>query len=392
MRVAARNLAVLALSGCWPAREAVGQGPTAHCELKSLYLRYRDKPVDMQQLFEPDVYVYTATLDFAMDSFTVDALAMEGCVTDKVPFQAIPVPLGQMYQIEIFAKSPNSSAKQPYAITVSRLQGTETELQELRITGAKLEPAFNGQLRSYHAKLALSEDYIALHYVLLDTGQKIHFSAEPQVSSRSGSNASQSAESSGSAEQRRLNKVPLATGEAQYLERAKLFPVDHGHSRQVTITLKSSDSMNEREGTYLIDVEREGCNSSKPVYDPLAQACVINCGQSFYKNPDLNRCSRCNTNCRICSSLTHCELCRPDTAAFNYAVQRDGSCLGVESSILAKYFWWCVSVAMFLGLLALMGLIFLCQCLFDCCCPSGRDKLGVGSDSDADPTSERTLS
>lgn len=357
------------------------------CQLRSLHLRYRDRPVDLKPPFTPDAFSYEATMDFAMNAFSIDAIPAFGCITDKVPFRAIPVPNGETYQVTIFAKKENDQMQQPYVIKVTRLTGTETELQNITIAGATVVPDFSEDLRSYRSQLSIGEDFISVHYTKKDTGQTVKITADPQVT------VNQSSTTASASGARRLDGLVLATGEAQYVDEHQFFPIDHAHSRQLSLTVASADSTNQKEATYSVVVTRAGCPVVKPVYDPLSRGCVINCGEGYYRKRDVERCSRCNANCKVCSSVLRCELCQQDTMTENYVLQPDGSCKVVESSVLAKYYWWCVSAALFAGLLGLLGLGFLGHCLCQCVCSlcGGDDRYGIDSDSDASPQSARLV-
>mmetsp|Transcript_158859 Transcript_158859/g.505825 ORF Transcript_158859/g.505825 Transcript_158859/m.505825 type:complete len:366 (+) Transcript_158859:167-1264(+) len=199
------------------------------CQLESLHLRFNSKPVDLAPVFQPSTFVYSATLDWAMDAFSVDAVAHPGCEADKVPFRAISVPKGETYQITIFAKAQNSTVTQAYAIRVKRLDGTETELKTLRILGAQLSPEFNGGLREYTATMVVALEFVNVAYVLLDAGQKVHITAAAQTGS--GGNVSRRLQMLGEQLQAGAQTARV-TGEVQDFERTQLFPIDQGHSRR----------------------------------------------------------------------------------------------------------------------------------------------------------------
>merc|ERR1711933_399508 len=99
---------------------------------------------------------------------------------------------------------------------------------------------------------------------------------------------------------------------------------------------------------------------------------------------------KCNTNCAVCISLVQCQLCREGTIHRNYLLQPDGSCLEVASTFLEKYYWLCVSMAMFIALLLCFGLVLLCQCLCDFCCRKSYYEYETDSEGDID--SERRVS
>jgi len=318
----------------------------------------------------------------------VDAVAHPGCEADKVPFRAISVPKGETYQITIFAKAQNSTVTQAYAIRVKRLDGTETELKTLRILGAQLSPEFNGGLREYTTTMVVAREFVNVAYVLLDAGQKVHITAAAQTGS--GGNVSRRLQMLGEQLQAGAQTARV-TGEVQDFERTQLFPIDQGHSRRLTVSIESADPMSPRDGTYTVTVLREGCTAARPLFDPVSRSCVVNCGAGFYENSESSRCSRCNANCAVCAGLLRCELCRQDTPHLSYIIQQDGSCLGVQSTLLGKYYWWCISLGIFAAALLCMLIGVLCQFICTCCCCPERDRYGFDTDSEAEFESERLL-
>merc|ERR1711881_833997 len=95
----------------------------------------------------------------------------------------------------------------------------------------------------------------------------------------------------------------------------------------------------------------------------------------FYRNGEINRCSKCNTNCAVCANLLKCMLCKADDIDYTYVVQPDGSCLREENHIFKKYWWWCVGFGT-------------CQC----CCGRRRRGTAVADDfSDDDSEVEFAL-
>jgi len=340
-------------------------------------LRAENRAVNLVPRFSPSTFKYFATLDFAMDSFSVDALPADGCQVDGVPNQAILVGRGLTYRQMLWARNLHGQKRQKYEVTIKRLGGSETEVQSLRINGAILTPAFTPQVRKYKADLAIGYDLIKLDYELRDSGQKVRCrSAEQELVPASAVSQRLLATAPG----RSLKRV----GEVQYYERYQAFPIDAGYRRTVTLTIESADPMQADVGTYIVEVTRQGCTAAKPFYDAETRTCHMHCPAHFYPNLVVHRCSECNTNCAVCSSLLQCELCKEDTLHRSYLIQADGSCLEVQRSILDKYNWWFLSAAMFGALLACIGVLFLCQCLFTLCCCRKRRVYDIDSDSDFD--------
>eukprot|EP00746_Dinoflagellata_sp_MGD_P142507 gnl/MRDRNA2_/MRDRNA2_75464_c0_seq2.p1 gnl/MRDRNA2_/MRDRNA2_75464_c0~~gnl/MRDRNA2_/MRDRNA2_75464_c0_seq2.p1 ORF type:complete len:114 (+),score=8.63 gnl/MRDRNA2_/MRDRNA2_75464_c0_seq2:104-445(+) len=82
------------------------------CTLASLSLRYRDWPVDIVPPFKPNILSYAATLDFAMESFSVDVRPVSGCDVDQAPLKPNLVQIGGSMQFTMFARRPETGAKQ----------------------------------------------------------------------------------------------------------------------------------------------------------------------------------------------------------------------------------------------------------------------------------------
>lgn len=380
------------------------------CFLTSLSVRSGSRPVDLVPPFDPNTRMYTATLGFRMDSYSVDALASDGCEADNAPNQAIPVAYGDTNELNLFAKDPATDERQSYVIRVSRLRGSETQIQVLRVDGAVLSPPFNPTIVSYTAALALSTETIRVTYVTRDADQRVHCEASPQQTAGSQANSTQpllqpSQPTTNTARatlmlqpttQTSTTGAPSAagdagrrlqmSGEAQYLERHKAFPVDVGFARTLSLTIQSADDMQAQLGTYTVAVTRAQCNMAKPLFDPVSQACVVNCPSAFYANWELQRCARCNTNCAVCVSLVQCQLCTPATVNSGFNLQPDGSCLQMTNRIIDKYRWWCIGFGMFLVIILCLVCVLFCQCICDLCCGSrrGRHEFDSGSDVDAE--------
>jgi len=248
------------------------------CWLASLQLRSGPKPVDMVPPFAPDTFAYSATLDFSSTFYDVDALAQSGCEVDSVPTQNVDVEPGASSALTVYAKDPETEERQAYVFTVTRMIGTETTVQALRIAGATLIPEFTPEVRAYAVDLGLGYETIKITYKLMDVGQKLRMTASQQVSAGTSLDlASTTVDLTPSggfgAETRRL----LSTGETQYLERSQSFLIDVGSSRRVTLTLESTDPMQALRGVYTLDVTRAPCTDARPLYSPISRACTVYC-------------------------------------------------------------------------------------------------------------------
>lgn len=393
------------------------------CKLQSIILRSGNRPVDLLPPYDPNTFTYFATLNFDMDSFSIDAVPFEGCMKDKVPNQAIPVNSdGKAVAVTVFAKSRNATKEfeglgtQEYTVEVSRLMGTETQVNALRVPGAiSMSPPFQELRRSYAVLLGIGYDLVVVEYVLRDDGQSVRCAASPQVRANSSNGGgwqerrllevgeaweegrevapavapavapSVSVGPGGAGGRRLMSAGQIQTGEVQNRWRHQVFPMDAGFSRRVTLTIESADPMEARVDTYTLDVRRESCTAAKPFYDPISRTCVTNCPDRYYMNVDIDRCSECNTNCRVCVSLLQCELCYKDNEHSEYLLLDDGSCRERKTSLLDKYYWWCMSFAIFVGFLLLIGVASVCQCLCSLCCSCCFDRSqGYTYDTDSD--------
>lgn len=173
--------------------------------------------------------------------------------------------------LTVYAKDPMTHRGQSYEIKVKRLRGSETEVRNLRIDGATLNPAFDPKVRKYTAALALGSELATLLYVVRDNGQQLSCEASAQ----------QAASSDGSDEsggiQRRLDGLlggptnacsiggTCGTGEVQYREHHQSFLIDVGMTRRLTLTVQSSDPEQRKRGSYVVVVTRQGCTIPKPL-------------------------------------------------------------------------------------------------------------------------------
>jgi len=352
--------------------------------------------------FRDEIFTYSAKLDFAMDYFAIDARPKSGCEIDHAPPHKTFVQIGGSVTVTLFSKNPETGAKRAYTVTATRLLGSETELQFLMVVGGELSPIFSPTSRTYHVTLALDYDVAKVVYRLRDNEQRIRSTAhmeEPVAGStkidkpRSKTSDSQ-AKSTSESEHRRLlemnsNRYPVvvdnvsdaytrwSTGVQRRLGATVKEPL---HIRRGTIprclpklharcwvSAKDCGSgamcrchTSKHWGLY-IGCAPSRCSPERPYFDPQKRVCVNFCPSGFYRNEEIHRCSKCNTNCKVCDSLLHCQMCVPDTADYTYMVQPDGRCQATVNHLFRKYRWWCVGLAVLLGFLVLIGCIGICQ-------------------------------
>lgn len=359
--------------------------------------------MDLVPPFAPGTFAYDAVLDFAMPGFSVDARAQDGCEADGVPNEAIPVQVAGAYTLTVFAsfaKSTDPTARQAYVLKVTRLSGAETELQYLRVASAQLQPTFSPEVRGYAATMDVSQDLIRVSYVPRDNGQQLLLAASSEdafvpptmlptlVPTRTPTREPTAVPitarrlTAAAAEVAAGSAWGAGAGEVQYLERTRSFLVDPGRGRSVSFTVRGADPESAATATYVLAIHRIGCPAQRPLFSPASQSCTLSCPSRFYANTAAHRCSECNDNCAICTSLSHCELCLDDTVRHRHVLQPDGSCSKQLVAVEDTYRWWCVGFAMCIGLLVCAGMVVLCECLCAWC--GGYHKRGssYGTDSD----------
>lgn len=303
--------------------------------------------------------------------------------------------------VTLYSKNPETGAKRAYTVTATRLLGSETELQFLTVVGGELSPIFIPTDRTYHVHLALPYDVARVVYRLRDNEQRIrsiaHFEGPSSSSHTAEKDVPQSTDTKGSKDHRLLLgvnstrdvgangdayhrwvagvdrrlgatvKEPLRTsGEAQYRDAYQSFMLDVGFTRTIVVAVQCADATQANIGAYTLVVHRPSCSPERPYFDPTKRLCVNFCPSGFYRNDEIHRCSKCNTNCKVCNSLLHCQMCLPDTADFTYVLQPDGRCQATVNHLFRKYRWWCIGLAMLLGFLVLIGCVGICQFLGTC--------------------------
>lgn len=395
-----RSAAILAFS--WWVSEAA-----RICTLASLTLRHGDLPIDLDTMFEPDITQYSATLDFAMDSFSVNVRPDTGCEAKGVPKEPVPVRIGASTTLTLYAQQLDTGAQQDYTVTVSRLLGSETELLHLEIEGGHMQPIYDPKVRSYDVHLQLAYDHIRIVYRLLDNGQRLRASAKQQhptgqaldiageattrnsdstnTTSVVGNTSHRKRDSGGHDESsRRLAPIHVPrAGEIQQRDVPVTFMLDVGFSRTLEVSVQATDSTQASIGTYRLHVSRAACSPKRPYFHPSKRICVLFCPAGLYRNDAMHRCSYCNTNCKQCKGLLECQMCMPDTVDYSYTLQPDGKCKASTNHLFKQYQWWCAGLGVLLLFLVLFGCAGVCQL----CCTRGsshRHQKVRTYDSDSD--------
>jgi len=383
----------------------------AGCTLASLILRCQDSPIDLEPAFEPYIDSYQAKLDWSFDAFSVDARPDTGCEVDGVPALPTDVPIGGSAKLMLYSRHPDTGDKRAYVVTAYRRLGSETELRSLDVVGGELSPVFSARHREYTVRLDLAHDVASIRYGLMDNEQRLTASAREEHPSGSGSgeeadgggtqatgNASGAEAGDGASRRgggedadgggggRRLGGGAAGlAGEVQFRIARVDFMLDVGFSRTVTLTVQCADPTQASIGTYTLHISRPGCTLERPYFNPEKQVCVNFCSSGYYRNRQTHRCSKCNENCQICSGLLNCNMCKPDSADFNYAIQPDGKCRAIENHLFLKYRWWCAGLGVLLLFLVVIG----CCGILQLCCSrpggkSGRFSQLQDADSDED--------
>jgi len=294
--------------------------------------------------------------------------------------------------------------------------GSETDLQELSVHGGELSPVFDPTVRSYSVRLGLGYDQVRLVYRLRDNEQRIHSSAHPEhptgkgglpskattthttatnttaknttATNTTATNTTTSAQRrlGIEASARRLGSLPERSGEAQFRNDIMNFMLDVGFTRSIELTVQCADATQASIGTYELKISRPGCTPERPYFDPEKRFCVNFCSSGYYRNRDTHRCSRCNTNCKVCGGLLDCHMCVPDTTDYSYVIQPNGQCQANANHLFKKYRLWCLALGVLLAFLLLVGCAGICHL----CCAGGSGK-GAGmrtydSDSDEAPS------
>jgi hypothetical protein len=398
------------------------------CMLATMTCRHGDWPVDLEPPFRRDMFRYAVKLDFSMDYFAIDARPASGCEIAHAPPPRNKVQIGGSVVVTLYAKNPETGAKTAYTVTATRVLGSETELQFLTIVGGEFSPIFSPTHRTYSVRLDLKYDVAKVVYRLQDNEQRLRSKAqeeepsagvaiEPKASAKEGQKkkaatksekreggthekeAGKEKEEKAEAEEgserrilrgvalpagngtieRRLGatiKEPLRTsGEAQFRDAFESFMLDVGFKRKIILDVQSADATQANIGSYTLIVHRPGCTPERPYFEPKQRQCVNFCPAGFYRNEETHRCSKCNTNCRVCDTLLHCLSCIPDTAAYTYTAQPDGRCQPTVNHLYEKYRWWCIGLAVMLCFLVLIGCIGICL-LCGCCCGDEQEKRG----------------
>eukprot|EP00445_Apocalathium_hangoei_P079935 CAMPEP_0204179470 /NCGR_PEP_ID=MMETSP0361-20130328/50179_1 /ASSEMBLY_ACC=CAM_ASM_000343 /TAXON_ID=268821 /ORGANISM="Scrippsiella Hangoei, Strain SHTV-5" /LENGTH=654 /DNA_ID=CAMNT_0051138733 /DNA_START=10 /DNA_END=1970 /DNA_ORIENTATION=- len=172
LRRAAVLVAALLANSAW-ASTASGDDDSPHLDL--LALRCADRPVDLHPPFSPAHYIYSARLDFADGSFSVDAMPAQGMKVanlDDLKMATMILPgAKQPVVVSVASGSTNTSSSMDYTISVERLDGTDTALRALEMPGATISPVFSPDRTKYLVHIPADIDRLEIKFVPWDDGQ-----------------------------------------------------------------------------------------------------------------------------------------------------------------------------------------------------------------------------
>mmetsp|Transcript_31590 Transcript_31590/g.69185 ORF Transcript_31590/g.69185 Transcript_31590/m.69185 type:complete len:391 (-) Transcript_31590:10-1182(-) len=351
------------------------------CVLTALALRSGDLPIDIFPLFEPRIFEYTATLDFAMSEYELDAFAANGCTVDDKPKGPQTLHIGETHLVTLASRNFQTGEVSQYRVKVHRLIGSEPEVQLLNVVGAEMKPAFDPSTKHYVAALDVGYDTAVVEFVTRDSSQRVLFSAQPELPGQP-HHLIAAAERTEKLDGGTAPLIQLfnRTGESQFRKQVTRFFIDPGFHRQVTITVQSADALAAIVSVYEVVVYRIECKATQPYFDPTQRLCTRQCSPGYYKAGATHRCSRCNTHCLKCSSLLKCEMCESDTEDFNYKVQPDGSCREIVKHEYKVYKVWAFGLACLFVFLVCMGV----GIIHRCCTRRHSVRVYVESSDDSD--------
>lgn len=281
-------------------------GEALKCSLVDVFLRStadgngNAQPIDISFL-PGKSNVFTGYMDYAMQGFAIEAVAKPAdlCTVKGIPTSATMLDPGTfaILSIQSYCKDDDSLSSS-YTVNVSRLMGTETTLQAVKIQGAYLVPGWNPKVFDYTAFLSVEYDTAQATFLPLDNGQVIGLVADLEVPATPG---------------RRLdveNSLSTPIGEVQHAPGNYETTIDVGHQRHLDLMVTSADQSAQRR--YRFTVKRPWCPAEKRFFDGITRSCSDICNEGFFGNPDTGRCTTCpDPNCAVCDGAhgPWCTLC-----------------------------------------------------------------------------------
>lgn len=306
-----------------------------------LDIRCTDRPIDLEPKFDPGHYVYSATMDYSMSSFAVDAVPARGMDIvglDELLTTKLVSP-GATHRVDIRVRDPQSQNEMQYTVTVTRLDGTDVSIRAMNIDQATITPLFDPAVLTYSVQLPAIVDHVRLQLAPRDSGQTIQVYATPSSNKESGA-VSQTA-STTTAPMTSETTAPVATlppalmpqtpvtgensrrlqngagisstavGEIQMALLQKRFPVDVGQGLTIQVKVLPANGDITNSATYKLIVSRAACPSHRPFYAPDLHQCAETCDDGFFRATTQARCEACAPLCQKCSAWDRCDVCEP---------------------------------------------------------------------------------
>lgn len=370
-----------ALIATWIFGMSVVRSESLSCTLVDVFVRStadgngNAQPIDIS-LGSGTANVFNGYMDYAMEGFAVEAVATPAdlCTVKGLPTTATMLDPGKIASLTIQSYSEQDSGlSTSYIVNVTRLLGTETTIQAVKIQGAYLVPGWDPNVFDYTAFLSVENDIAQATFLPLDNGQSIGLVADLEVpatpSRRLGSDVS----------------LQTPIGEVQHAPSSYETTIDVGHQRHLDLMVTSADTS--AKGRYRFTVKRPWCPEERRFFDGMTKSCTDICNEGFFGNPDTGRCTTCpDTNCAVCDGAhgPWCTLCLEGFRLLQGKCVSRGDSSGLDLSAAQAQIGSYTSKHQ---LLALGGgavvLVALCSCLaYACRGSSGRSRNKRLLDSD----------
>ncbi|CAE8668409.1 unnamed protein product [Polarella glacialis] len=119
-----------------------------------------------------------------------------------------------------------------------------------------------------------------------------------------------------------------------------------------------------------MELARDSCGTSEPLFDVVSGACVRFCNMGYWADFEARRCKRCPDQCISCLSAHRCVRCPQATVLERFVLDNvSGSCIAREKTLWERNPQRTMSTA----LAALCFTVFLCGlCAFNIVASQGR--------------------
>lgn len=294
-----------------------------------MFLRCGHMPIDTTPPFNPMVSMYTATLDWKMRDFSVQAQPVAPGIIDNIHLCHQEADCQKQDQRMVAMDFSNPIAVDPgakvlymfdvllagtvrsYTLIVERLQGSETTIRHIILAGGTIDPDFREDTTTYRAMLGVGMEVMRLELHLADAGQTVFATADEPMQIGLTDNITELRNDypgntrSPPTRLRRLREESY--GEFQYPNKYFNFPVPLASSRLLNLQVMSADGGHR--GWYQLQVARFGCTKGEPLFDAVLGRCVRFCAGGFWADLDAKRCKLCPSSCLSCLSPNRCIRC-----------------------------------------------------------------------------------